>query len=288
MLIRVDHLVHTYAPRTPMARTALAGVDLEIGPGERLGILGRTGSGKSTLVQHLAGLLEPTAGCVWLDGTAAHERSAAARTQRRRIGLAFQYPEDQIFEQTVFREVAFGPRNLQLSEGKIAQRVDWALEMVGLDPAAVRDRNPFTLSGGEMRRVALAAILATEPEVLILDEPTAGLDPRGRRELLQRIQASHAAIGSTLILVSHDLDEVARMVERVVLLDAGTVAADGPAEKVLSDARRLRAVGLDTPRPVALLHKLNAAGWPVRTNCLLPATAVEEIARVWRGREGGR
>jgi energy-coupling factor transport system ATP-binding protein len=271
-----------------MARTALAGVDLEIGPGERLGILGRTGSGKSTLVQHLAGLLEPTAGCVWLDGTAAHERSAAARTQRRRIGLAFQYPEDQIFEQTVFREVAFGPRNLQLSEGKIAQRVDWALEMVGLDPAAVRDRNPFTLSGGEMRRVALAAILATEPEVLILDEPTAGLDPRGRRELLQRIQASHAAIGSTLILVSHDLDEVARMVERVVLLDAGTVAADGPAEKVLSDARRLRAVGLDTPRPVALLHKLNAAGWPVRTNCLLPATAVEEIARVWRGREGGR
>jgi energy-coupling factor transport system ATP-binding protein len=285
VLIRVDRLVHTYTPGTPMARTALDGIDLEIGAGERVGILGCTGSGKSTLVQHLAGLLEPTAGCVWLDGVAAHERSEAAGAQRRRTGLAFQYPEDQIFEQTVFREVAFGPRNLQVEADKIARRVDWALEMVGLDPAAVRERNPFTLSGGEMRRVALAAILAMEPEVLILDEPTAGLDPRGRRELLERIQACHAATGSTLILVSHDLDEVARTVERVVLLDRGTVASDGPARAVLSDVQRLREIGLDAPRPVALLHALRTAGWPVRTDRLLAETAVEEIAQAWRARE---
>ena len=288
MLIRIDHLVHTYAPGTPMARTALDGVDMEIQPGERVGILGPTGSGKSTLVQHLAGLLEPTAGCVRLGGVSAHERSGAARAQRRRIGLAFQYPEEQIFEQTVFREVAFGPRNLDLAEDEVARRVGWALEMVGLDPGAVEDRIPFTLSGGEMRRVALAAILAMEPEVLILDEPTAGLDPRGRRQLLERIQACHAATGSTLVLVSHDLDEMARSVERVVLLGRGTVAADGPAREVLSDVQRLRDAGLDAPRPVVLLHRLQAAGWPVRTDCLLPETAVEEIARVWRAREADR
>jgi energy-coupling factor transport system ATP-binding protein len=288
VLIRVDHLVHIYTPGTPMARTALDGIDLEIHPGERVGILGRTGSGKSTLVQHLAGLLEPTAGSVRLDGVVAHERSSAAGAQRRRVGLAFQYPEDQIFEQTVFREVAFGPRNLQLDEDEIVRRVDWALEMVGLDPTAVRERNPFTLSGGEMRRVALAAILAMGPEVLILDEPTAGLDPRGRRELLQRIQACHKATEATLILVSHDLDEVARAVERVVLLDKGIVAVDGPTRQVLSDVERLREAGLDAPQPVALLHRLQIDRWPVRTDRLLPEEAAEEIARAWRAREAAR
>jgi energy-coupling factor transport system ATP-binding protein len=288
VLIQVCHLVHIYAPNTPMARTALNGVNLEIGPGERVGILGRTGSGKTTLVQHMAGLLEPTAGGVWLDGIAAHERSAAARAQRRRVGLAFQYPEEQIFQQTVFREVGFGPRNLQLGQDEVAERINRALELVGLDAAAVRDRVPFTLSGGEMRRVALAAIVAMEPEVLILDEPTAGLDPRGRRELLHRIQAYHDATGSTLILVSHDIDEIARSVQRVVLLEAGTVAAHGPARQVLSDIQRLRDVGLDAPRPVVLLHKLRAAGWPVRTDCLLPEAAVKEIALVRRHREAGR
>jgi energy-coupling factor transport system ATP-binding protein len=279
MLIGVENLSYTYAPGTPLARVALRGVSLEIGARERVGILGPTGSGKSTLVQHLAGLLEPTSGRVSLNGVAAHERTAAARAQRQRIGLAFQHPEDQIFEQTVFREVAFGPRNLRLDETEVAARVGWALEMVGLDPAMVEGRVPFTLSGGEMRRVALAGILAMRPEVLILDEPTAGLDPRGRRELLARVRLWQEEAGLTLIIVSHNLEELARVVERVVLLEGGRVAADGPARRVLSDGRLLRSIGLDVPQPVALLQAMQRAEWEVRTDRLLLEEAVAEIAK---------
>ena len=286
MLIRVENLVHTYAPGTPLARTALQGVSLEIGPGERVGILGPTGSGKSTLLQHLAGLLEPSAGQVSLDGVAAHVRTPPARARRRRIGLAFQYPEDQIFEQTVFREVAFGPRNLGLEKADVAARVGWALEMVGLDPATMQERVPFTLSGGEMRRVALASILSLRPEVLILDEPTAGLDPRGRRALLARVQTWQEQNRTTLIMVSHDLDELARIVERAVVLRRGQVAADGPVRRVLSDHALLHSAGLDVPQPVALLQALREAGWPVRTDRLWPEEAAAEIARAWRLRCG--
>jgi energy-coupling factor transport system ATP-binding protein len=280
VLIRVENLVHTYAPGTPLARTALHGVNLEIGPGERVGIVGRTGSGKSTLVQHLAGLLTPTAGRVLLDDAVANERTAAARARRRRVGLAFQYPEDQTFERTVFREVAFGPRNLGLGEEEAAARVHWALEIVGLTSETVQERVPFTLSGGEMRRVALASILAMRPEVLILDEPTAGLDPRGCRELLSGVQAWQEEIGMTLILVSHDLGELARVVERAVLLDRGKVVADGSVRQVLSNSDLLRAAGLDVPQPVALLQTLHQAGWEVHTDRLLPEEAVGEIVRV--------
>ena len=277
MLIRVEALSHAYVPGTPLARAALHGVSLQITPGERVGLVGRTGSGKSTLVQLVAGLLAPTGGQVLLDGVPAHARSVAARAVRRRVGLAFQYPEDQIFEQTVAREVAFGPRNLGLGEDEIEARVRWALEMVGLDTAVER-RSPFTLSGGETRRVALASILALRPEVLILDEPTAGMDPHGRREMLARVHAWQEGTGSTLILVSHDLEELARVVERVIVLDQGRVAADGPAQQVLSDGIALAAAGLGVPQPVALLRALRESGWDVRTDRLLPEEAVEEIA----------
>jgi energy-coupling factor transport system ATP-binding protein len=192
--------------------------------------------------------------------------------------LAFQYPEDQIFEQTVFREVAFGPRNLGLTDSEVALRVRWALEMVGLDPTTMEKRVPFTLSGGEMRRVALAAILSLRPEVLILDEPTAGLDPQGRRALLSRVQSWRAQARGTLILVSHDLQELARIVERAVLLHQGRIVADGPVRQVLSDGPTLRDAGLDLPQPAALLQALHQAGWAVRTDCLLPEEAAAEIA----------
>jgi energy-coupling factor transport system ATP-binding protein len=284
VLIRVENLWHTYVPGTPLARAALHKVSLEIAPGERVGLVGRTGSGKSTLVQHVAGLLAPTEGQALLDGVPAHERSVAARAARLRVGLAFQYPEDQFFEQTVAREVAFGPRNLGLGKDEIASRVRWALEMVGLD-TAMESRSPFTLSGGETRRVALASILTLRPEVLILDEPTAGMDPRGRRGLLARVRTWQEGTGSTLILVSHDLEELARVVERVIVLDQGRVAADGPARQVLSDAAALAAVGLDVPQPVALLRALRESGWKVRTDRLLPEEAVEEIARGRRALE---
>jgi len=279
--IWVENLSYTYALGTPLARSALREVNLEINPGERVGIVGPIGSGKSTLVQLLAGLLVPTAGQVWLDGVAAHERTATAQALRQRIGLAFQYPEEQIFERTVFREVAFGPRNLGLTEHEIIARVRWALEMVGLDPS-MEERTPFTLSGGEMRRVALASVLAMRPEVLILDEPTAGLDPRGRRELLAQMRAWQEATGLTLIMVSHNLDELARVVERAIVLKEGRVIADGPARQVLSASELLHSVGLDVPQPVALLEALRAAGWGVRTDRLLPEEAVAEV-RDWTG-----
>ena len=283
MLIQVEDLTHIYARGTPLAHAALRGVSLEIAQGERVGLVGRTGSGKSTLVQHLAGLLKPTSGRVLLDGVTAHTRPSAAR--RRKIALAFQYPEHQIFEHTVLREVAFGPCNLGLAKDEIDGRVSWALEMVGLDAEAMGARVPFTLSGGEMRRVALASALAMRPRVLILDEPTAGLDPQGRRELLERVARWQEEIGLTLILVSHDLGELARAVERVVLLDGGQVAADGPVRQVLSDGDLLRAAGLDVPQPVALLQKLDERGWDVRTDRLLPQEAVAEIVQARRGLE---
>jgi len=292
VLIHVEDLVHIYAPGTPLERMALRGVNVEIHPGERVGILGPTGSGKSTLVQHLAGLLEPTAGRVWLDDVVAHGRGAAARAHRLRVGLALQYPEDQIFAQTVFDEVAFGPRNLGLAEAKVLTRVHWAMGLVGLDKAEadcpgrdcssrsqMEQRVPFTLSGGEMRRVALAGILAMRPEVLILDEPTASLDPRGRRELLARMRAWQGETGLTLILVSHDLDELARVVDRAVVIVEGRLVADGPVRRILSDGELLHHAGLDVPQPVALLQALQKAGWPVRTDRLLPEEAVAEVLR---------
>jgi len=282
MLIQAQQLAYTYAPGTPLARPALRGVDVEIGPGERVGILGPTGSGKSTLVQLLAGLLAPTAGRVLLDGVAAHGHSAAARACRRRVGLAFQYPEEQIFEPTVFREVAFGPRRLRLPEAQVEERVRWALQMVGLEPATMEQRSPLSLSGGEMRRVALAGVLAMQPQVLILDEPAAGLDPQGRRELLARMRAWQEQVNGTLILVSHNVDDLARLVERAVVVAHGRIVADGPLRRVLSDSERLRAVGLDAPQTVTLLQALRRAGWPVRTDRLLPEEAAGEIARAGR------
>jgi energy-coupling factor transport system ATP-binding protein len=288
MLIQVRNLSYTYAPGTPLARTALRDINLEIGAGERVGIAGPTGSGKSTLVQQLAGLLEPTSGGVYLDGVAAHERSPTARTRRNQIGIAFQQPEDQIFEQTVFREVGFGPRNQGLDTPHINQHVRWALGMVGLDPAEVGERVPFTLSGGEMRRVALAGILAMQPDVLILDEPTAGLDPNGRRDLLGRIGDWQKTSGLTLIMVSHDLDQLARVADRMLLLAGGQIVADGPTRRVLSDGQLLRSMGLDVPQPVALLEALQACGWQVCTDWLLPEEAMLEILQAREPLEAGQ
>lgn len=278
MLIEVENLSHTFAAGTPLIRQALRDVSMKIEPGERIGIVGHTGSGKSTLVHHLAGLLKPTVGCVLLDGVPAHQRTSASRNQRRRVGIAFQYPEDQIFERTVFEEVAFGPRNLGL-RGEVTRRVNWALRMVGLDPGTMKDRIPFTLSGGEMRRVALASTLALQPDVLILDEPTAGLDPEGRDQLIEHIAAWHAGTGLTLVLVSHDLTALARTVDRGIFLEKGRITADEPVRRLLSASEALRASGLDPLPSVALLEQLRASGLSVHTECLLPQEAAAEIAR---------
>jgi energy-coupling factor transport system ATP-binding protein len=279
VLIEIEDLSHTYAAGTPLERTALSGVNLRIPPSERVGVAGQTGSGKSTLMQHLSGLLKPSTGRVLLDGVPAHEPTAAGRRRRRRVGIAFQYPEEQIFEQTVFDEVAFGPRNLGLDQREIAARVAWALRLVGLNPDAFTGRSPFTLSGGEMRRVALAGVLAMRPEVLILDEPTAGLDPRGRRELMEQIEAWQKDTRLTLIVVSHDLAGLARLTDRAVLLKDGRIVADGPTGQVLSSVETLRAACLRAPSPVLLLHNLQKAGWAVRIDRIAPEQAAAEIVK---------
>ena len=302
MLIQVEDLTHVYAPGTPFERVALRQVNLQIAAGERVGILGPTGSGKSTLAQHLAGLLKPTAGRVLLDGVPVH---SAPQDHRLQVGIAFQYPEDQIFEQTVFREVAFGPRNLGLDEAEVTARVRWALEMVDLNPETMSQRMPFTLSGGEMRRVALAGILAMRPRVLVLDEPTAGQDPQSRRGLLARILAWQEEAGDslrlrsgqaslhesanqrisetflTLVIISHALEELGQAVERLVVLKEGQVVADGPTRHILSDVPLLNAIGLDVPEPVKLLRALCHRGKKVRTDLLSVAEAATEIAHVW-------
>ncbi len=292
MLIEVEELCHTFAAGTPLHQEALRDVSLRVEPGDRIGIAGHTGSGKSTLVQLLAGLLKPTSGRVLLDGVPAHERTASSRSRRRRVGIAFQYPEDQIFERTVFREVAFGPRNFGLRGHELATRVSWALSTVGLDADEMKDRIPFTLSGGEMRRLALASTLALRPEVLILDEPTAGLDPQGQAQLLEHIADWQESAGRTLILVSHDLTALAGTIDRVAILQEGTLAAVGPARRILSVSDGLRSSGLDPHPIVELLERLNAGGIAVRTDRFLPEEAAAEIARALqpgsecRGRQG--
>jgi energy-coupling factor transport system ATP-binding protein len=278
MLIQVEDLTHVYALGTPFERLALRQVNLQIAAGERVGILGPTGSGKSTLAQHLAGLLKPTAGRVLLDGVSVH---SAPRDHRLQVGIAFQYPEDQIFEQTVLREVTFGPRNLGLDQAEVTARVRWALEMAGLDPETMSQRMPFTLSGGEMRRVALAGILALRPRVLILDEPTAGQDPQSRRGLLARILAWQEEIGLTLVIISHALEELGQAVDRLVMLKEGLVVADGPTRHVLSDVPLLNAIGLDVPEHIKLLRALSQRGRKVRTDLVSTTEAATEIAHTW-------
>jgi energy-coupling factor transport system ATP-binding protein len=293
VLIQVENVTHTYALKSPLARTALRGANLEIPPGQRVGIIGATGSGKSTLVQLVAGLLKPVAGQVLLDGIPAHRSNRISRSRRRQIGIAFQYPEDQVFERTVFREVAFGllqsakAARAKLSAEQLRARVHWALEQVGLSPSDIQHRSPLTLSGGEMRRVSLASVLCTRPEILILDEPTAGLDPQGRRALLTSIQSwrSHAD-GLTLIVVSHDLPPLSQLVDRLIVLARGRIVADGSTRDVLSDLDLLQAAGLDVPPAIGLLHALYRAGWPIRTDCISPQETVAEIARVYRLRGG--
>jgi energy-coupling factor transport system ATP-binding protein len=286
MLIHVEDLTHVYAPGTPFERIALRQVSLQIAAGERVGILGPTGSGKSTLAQHLAGLLKPTAGRVLLDGIPVH---SAPRDHRLQVGIAFQYPEDQIFGQTIFREVAFGPRNLGLDEAEITARVHWALGMVDLNPETMSQRVPFTLSGGEMRRVALAGVLALRPQVLILDEPTAGQDPQSRRGLLARILAWQEETGLTLVIISHALEELVlspaeglgQAVERLVVLKEGKVVADGPTRRILNDEVLLDTVGLEVPEHIRLLRALQEEGRQVRTDLVSVAEAATEIAHAW-------
>jgi len=255
----VEHLTHTYGVNTPFCRSAVKDVNMEIQKGEFLGIIGHTGSGKSTLIQHLNGLLQPTSGKIFLDGRDIWEEPKKIRNVRFRVGLVFQYPEYQLFEETAYQDIAFGPKNMGLDVKEIDRRVRVSAKFAGLDEELL-DKSPFDLSGGQKRRVAIAGVIAMEPEVLILDEPSAGLDPAGRKSLLENIKNFHREKGTTVVMVSHSMDEVAENVDRIVVLaDAGVVMSGTPHE-VFSRAEELISVGLNVPQVTQVAMELARQG----------------------------
>ena len=261
-IIRVDNLTHTYGVGTPFQRSAVEGLSLDIRRGEFLGIIGHTGSGKSTLIQHLNGLLKPSSGTIYLDGADIWAEPKKIRSVRFRVGLVFQYPEYQLFEDTVRKDIAFGPKNMGLAADEVERRVLAALSAVGLDES-VLDKSPFALSGGQKRRVAIAGVMAMEPEVLILDEPTAGLDPRGRESILQMLREYHERRGSTVVLVSHSMEEIARNAQRIIVLSGGGVCMEGTPAEVFARADELEAVGLDVPQSTKIAAALRRRGMKV-------------------------
>ena len=258
-IIRVENLVHTYGINTPFCRSAVDGVSMEIYEGEFLGIIGHTGSGKSTLIQHLNGLLKPTGGTIFLGDRDIWADPKKIREVRFRVGLVFQYPEYQLFEETVYKDVAFGPKNMGLDEKEIDRRVRAALAFSGLGEELL-EKSPFDLSGGQKRRVAIAGVIAMEPEVLILDEPSAGLDPAGRRSLLENIRAYHREKGTTVVMVSHSMDEVAENVDRIVVLANAGVVMSGAPHEVFSRAQELMDVGLNVPQVTQVAMELKRRG----------------------------
>jgi len=254
----LEKLSHHYKSG-PNTAVALEDIDLTIKDGELLALIGHTGSGKSTLAQHLNGLLEPTSGRVLLNGEDINQKGANRRALRFQIGLVFQYPEHQLFEETVYKDIAFGPKNMGLSEEEIDARVRGAMARVGLEFDEMKDRSPFELSGGQMRRVALAGVLAMQPKVLVLDEPTAGLDPRARDYLLQDVKQLNKE-GTTVVLISHAMDEVARLATRVAVLEKGKLVMEGPTDEVFIQQERLAKMGLDVPEAFKLALRLQEEG----------------------------
>ena len=263
MSIVIEHLNYVYMSGGPYETKALNDVSLTIGDGEFIGLIGHTGSGKSTLVQHLNGLLMPSSGRILVDGMDLGDKATDRRAIRQRVGLVFQYPENQLFEETVEKDIAFGPKNLGLDEAEITRRVKDAMRRVALDYDELHERSVFELSGGQMRRVAIAGVLAMEPQVLVLDEPCAGLDPRGREEILSLIRGLHREAGTTIVMVSHSMDDVASLAERVIVMNHGEVVMDGAPRDVFSRGEELRAMGLDVPQAVELAGKLRQKGFDV-------------------------
>ncbi len=284
MPIVLKDVSYVYMPGTPYERTALKDINLTVAQGEFIGIIGHTGSGKSTLVQHMNGLLKPTRGVVEVDGADLAAKGDAARLARRKVGMVFQYPEHQLFEETVFDDVAFGPRNLGLAADEVEERVRLALGFVGLDFAAFAKRSPFRLSGGQMRRVAIAGVVALKPAYLILDEPSAGLDPRGRDEIFSEVVRLHESTGVTVVLISHNMEEVARLVKRLVVMNDGAISLDGLPREIFRHDGELKAAGVDVPGVTALMARLAQRGLDVEAAALTVEEAAASIAAAVRRR----
>lgn len=282
-LIKTENLVHVYSVGTPFERKALGNINLEIERGEFIGLIGHTGSGKSTLIQHLNGLLKPTEGRVLFDGKDIWEDIRKIREIRFKVGLVFQYPEHQLFEETVYKDIAFGPTNMGLDKQEIDERVREAAEFVEITEEQL-SKSPFELSGGQRRRAAIAGVIAMRPEVLILDEPTAGLDPSGREEILARIREYHAKRKTTVILVTHSMEEIARNASRIIVMENGQVSMTGTAPEVFSHAEELRDMGLAVPQITQVFLRLREMGLDVDPSIYTVEQAKRRIMQMWRER----
>lgn len=286
MSIEIKNLTFTYNKGSAFEKEALSNVNVTIKKGEFLGLIGHTGSGKSTLIQHFNALLTPTSGQIIIDGQDIHADKTKLKRMRQKSGLVFQYPEHQLFEMTVYKDVAFGPANLGLSAEETKQRVSEALTMVGLSED-IYEKSPFELSGGQKRRVAIAGVLAMRPEILILDEPTAGLDPRGRDEILSQIKGMHEKLGLTVILVSHSMEDVARLVTSVMVMREGKVVMQGSPTEVFGQIEEIEALGLKAPGISYLMKRLKEKGLPVPLDIYKTEDAADCLYNILRGRDSG-
>ena len=280
MSLILDHVNYTYGDDTALAVHALKDVNLVIPDGQFIGLIGHTGSGKSTLVQHLNGLLKPTSGAIYFNGEDIHADGYDKKKLRSKVGLVFQYPEHQLFEIDVFSDVCFGPKNLGLSKKETELRAYAALKQVGLEDEFFY-QSPFELSGGQKRRVAIAGVLAMKPDILVLDEPTAGLDPKGRDELLDQVAKLKQETGITVILVSHSMEDVARYVDRIIVMNKGSVMYDDAPKKVFAHYKELEEVGLAAPQVTYIMQALKKKGYPVRTDATTIEEAVQEILHAY-------
>ena len=281
-ILEVDSLTHIYSAGTPFEQEALDGVSFSVEKGDFIGIIGHTGSGKSTLIQHLNGLLKPTSGSVRLDGRDLWADKDFTRQARFRVGLVFQYPEYQLFEETVAKDIAYGPRNMGLSDEEVSRRVEEAAGFVGLTAEQLQ-KSPFDLSGGQKRRVAIAGVIAMEPEVLVLDEPTAGLDPEGRDSILEKIQAYRRAKNAAVIMVSHSMEEVGRLAQRLIVMNHGKIAMEGTPGEVFSRSRELTDMGLSIPEVTKVFLRLRELGLPVSGSVYTIEQAAAELTRLKGG-----
>lgn len=278
-MIEVKNLTHIYSEDLPHQQIALENVSFTVGDGEFVGIIGHTGSGKSTLLQHLNGLLKPKTGTITVDGLDITDRKTSMIEVRKKVGLVFQYPEYQLFEETVAKDVAFGPSNLGLSQEEIDERVRQSIRAVGLDYDAIKNMSPFELSGGQKRRVAIAGVIAMNPDVLILDEPTAGLNPKAHQDILDLVTGIHGQGRRTVILVSHNMNDIARICDRVLVMDKGRLAMNGTPKKVFAREEELKSMGLALPEAAEITSRLRKAGMNINEICLTIEEAAEAIAK---------
>lgn len=285
MSIRITQVSYVYGKGSPYEKVALQGINLELHRHEFVGIIGHTGSGKSTLVQHLNGLLTPTTGTVTVDDVSLAGTGAEAKAARRRVGMVFQYPEHQLFEETIAEDIAFGPRNLGWEEDVVQERVRAAMRFVGLPYRQFASRSPFRLSGGQMRRVAIAGVLAMEPKVLILDEPAAGLDPRGRERILGMLQELHREGGVTIVMVSHSMDDCARLATRMIVMSKGELVLTDTPRNVFRQADLMRSIGLGVPEAAELCGRLRSAGLQLPDDLFTQEELHDHLLRLWKEKQ---